>query len=477
MPNKRDSWWSRPCGAREVLAIALPLFISTGTWSVMMFVDRMFLLWYSTNTIAAAMAGGMLYWTMICFPVGVAGYVNTFVAQYFGAERPERIGAATWQGLWIGVYVTPLFLGAIPLAPYLFRWAGHDPQVIPYEIAYFQTLCFGAPAAVMAAAQEALFTGRGVTRVVMLVDIATLLVNAVLDYIWIFGKWGFPEMGIHGAALATVVSGWLRVGLYGWLMHREPVRRAYRLATTWRVDRPLLGRILTYGGPNGFQFLVDAAGFALMIMLVGRLGKLEMAATALAFNVNTVAFIPMLGVGIAASTLVGQQLTRGRADLAARATWTALAFALVYTALCGVFFLLTPDLFLMGHRAGADPQEFAQLRDVAVVLLRFVAAYCLFDAMQIIFAGAIKGAGDTWFVLIVTLLVSAAGVAVCWLGLDRGLYWWWFVVTGWICALGIVFGVRFMRGRWRQMRVIEREAAWGDQPPEPSEETVSSETA
>ena len=83
--------------------------------------------------------------------------------------------------------------------------------------------------------------------------------------------------------------------------------------------------------------------------------------------------------------------------------------------------------------------------------------------MQIIFAGAIKGAGDTWFVLLVTLLVSAIGVAVCWLGLDRGLFWWWFVVTGWICTLGIIFCVRFLRGRWREMRVIEREPPGADQ--------------
>jgi MATE family multidrug resistance protein len=195
-----------------------------------------------------------------------------------------------------------------------------------------------------------------------------------------------------------------------------------------------------------------------MIMLVGRLGKVEMAATALAFNVNTLAFIPMLGVGIAASTLVGQQLTRGRPDLATRATWTALTFALAYTAVCGTFFLFTPDLFLLGHRAGADPQEFAQLRDVAVVLLRFVAAYCLFDAMQIIFAGAIKGAGDTWFVLLVSLVMSTIGVISCWLGLGLGLFWWWFVLTAWICALGLIFCLRFLRGPWRSMRVIDQVA-------------------
>ncbi len=466
MPKTPESWWSRPCGGREVLAIALPLFISTGTWSVMMFTDRMFLLWYSSDALAAVLAGGMLYWTMICFPVGVAGYINTFVAQYFGAERPERIGAATWQGIWIGVYATPLFLVAIPLAPHVFHWAGHDPRVIPSEIGYFQIMCFAAPAAVIAAAQEAMFTGRGVTRVVMLVDLAALVINAALDYLWIFGKLGFPEMGIRGAALATVTGGWFRVGVYGWLMYREPVRRAYSLAATWRVDRSLLKRVFLYGGPNGFQFLVDAAGFAVMVMLVGRLGKLEMAATALAFNVNTVAFIPMLGTGIAASTLVGQQLTRGRPDLAARATWTALIFALVFTAICGTFFLAMPDLFLIGHRAGADPVEFQQLRDVTVVLLRFVAVYCLFDSTQIIFAGAIKGAGDTWFVLWVSTILSILGVALCWIGLDRGLLWWWLVLTCWICALGVIFCARFLQGHWQSLRVIEREPCGGE--PQPS---------
>ena len=111
MPNNQDSWWSRPCGGtrgagHRAAAVHLHRHLVGDD------VHRPHVpLWYSSNMIAAAMAGGMLYWTMICFPVGVAGYVNTFVAQYFGAERPERIGAATWQGMWIGVYATPLVPG------------------------------------------------------------------------------------------------------------------------------------------------------------------------------------------------------------------------------------------------------------------------------------------------------------------------------------------------------------------------------
>jgi len=92
-----DNWWSRPCGGREVLRLALPLMISAGSWSVMLFVDRMFLFWHSTQAMAAAMPAGVLHFALVCFPLGVAVYVNTFVAQYKGAGRPGRIGVANWN--------------------------------------------------------------------------------------------------------------------------------------------------------------------------------------------------------------------------------------------------------------------------------------------------------------------------------------------------------------------------------------------
>ena len=179
----------------------------------------------------------------------------------------------------------------------------------------------------LASAQSAFFSGRGVTRVVMIVDVTAMTANVVLDYCWIFGKFGFPRMGLEGAAVATVVSSWLKVVFYGWLMWQEPVRLTYHLATTRHFDRGLFSRLLRFGGASGLQFLIDALAFSLVVMLMGRFGRLAMTASTLALNVNSVAFVPMVGIGIAASTLVGQQLTRGRPDLAARATWTALVFA------------------------------------------------------------------------------------------------------------------------------------------------------
>jgi len=186
-----------------------------------------------------------------------------------------------------------------------------------------------------------------------------------------------------------------------------------------------------------------------------------MAATTLAFNVNSVAFIPMLGLGIAVTTMVGQQLGRNRPDMAAQATWTAFRMALGYMGTMAALYLLVPDVFMLGHAAGVSAQEFTALRDVTVVLLRFVAAYCLFDACVIIFTGAVKGAGDTRFILLTNLIMAPLPVLAGWLGITYfgwGLLWCWLVITTWISSLGLIFLTRFLQGRWRRMRVIEPEA-------------------
>ncbi len=453
-----ENWWSRPCGGRQVLVLALPLVVSMASWSVMNFVDRMFLLWHSTEAMAAAMPAGMLYFTVICFPLGLAMYVNTFVAQYQGARRPDRIGAVVWQGMRVGIFVMPLCLATIPLAPMVFSLAGHHPQVAPLEVIYYQVLCFGSGAQVVAAAMSSFFSGRGQTSVVMVVDCTTSLLNVVLDYAWIFGHWGFPALGIEGAAWATVVSQWARVLLYAGIMMRPALREKYQLLAGRRFDARLMRRLLRYGGPTGLQLLIEVGAFALFILLVGRLGEDAMAATALAFNVNSVAWVPMLGMGIAVTTMVGQQLGRDRPELAARATWTSFCMAQGYLCIMAALYVLVPDLFLLGHVWGTAPEQFAGLRDTTVVLLRFVAAYSLLDALNVIFVGAIKGAGDTRFILAVSLIMSPLPVLAGWAGItycDWGLIWCWTVITVWICALGLIYLVRFLQGHWRQMRVIE----------------------
>src|SRR5262245_18772062 len=425
----------------------------------------MFLTWYSKDAMAASLPAGMLFWTLICFPQGVAAYVNTFVAQYYGAGRFARIGAAVRQGVWFGCLLTPLLLLAIPLAPWLLSRAGATPEIVRLETLYFQTLGLGAGAVVISAAMSSFYTGRGLTTVVMLVDVVGSLVNIVLDWVFIFGKLGFPEMGIAGAGLATAIANWSVVLIYWLLIHRTADRQTYGFASG-AIDWDLLRRLLRFGVPSGLPQLVEAIGFTLLIIQVSVVGPAEAAATNLAFNVNAVAFVPLLGLSMAVSTLVGQKLGENRPDLAARATWTALVLGLLYTCLFAVLYVGVPEWFLMAHGALAKPEDFGPIRDMTIALLKFVALYCFFDTLQIIFVGALKGAGDTKFVLVNATVVSTLAMLIgsaCesyfqWPARHWQLWGWWWVITGWIFTLGVVYLARFIQGTWRTMKVIEPEA-------------------
>jgi len=426
----------------------------------MNFVDRMFLFHHRATEMAAAMPAGLLHFTMLCFFWGMAGYVNTFVAQYEGARRPERVGLAVSQGIRIGLIATPVFLLLIPAAGPIFRIAGHAPHVVIHEIVYFQALAFGAGGTIIAVAISSFFSGRGDTRTVMYVDSSASLLNIGLDYLWIFGHAGFPEMGIEGAGIATAVCQWVKVAAYWAIMNRAVYREKYALAAGRRFDAALFRRLLRFGGPNGLQMLVEMSGITLFILLIGRLGEFAMVTSTLAFNVNSVAFIPILGLGIAVSTLVGQQLGANNPELAARATWTSTQIAVGYCGVIALLYVLLPDLFLLGHASQIAPEEFAPTRDQVVVLLRFVAAYCVLEAVEVVFISAIKGAGDTRFILKTTLVMAPLPLLCGYVGIryfDAGLVYCWWVITLWIMALSVIYCIRFLQGRWRSMRVIEPE--------------------
>ncbi len=465
------SWWRRPAGGREVLIVALPLVVSTISWTVMTFADRMFLNQVSETSMSAAFSSSVIWFAVFCLPMGICSYVNTFVSQYFGNGQLDRIGPSVWQGIWLAILVTPLALVAVPLAPWIFAWTQHTTEMVRQEIVYFQVLCASGPALLLATSLSAFYSGRGKTWVVMVVDGLVTGVNLLLDYLWIFGYGGFPEMGIAGAGWATVTALWLKALIYFVLFLRQKNRQSFLTLAGAKIDRELFGRLLYFGGPSGVQMLLDVLGFTVFVILIGRVGQLETAATTLAFSISTVAFMPVWGFGLAVSILVGQHLGENRDDLAARATWTTLQISMVYIVLISTLYVLTPNLFLQGFFVGsqAPAAEQATLHAMAVNLLRIVAAYNLMDAIFIIFVSAVKGAGDTRFVMTVSVLMGILLGLLSWLTIDvwqLSIYSCWMAVTAWVCSMGMIFLLRFLGGKWRSMRVIEPHEVLTENTPE-----------
>jgi MATE family multidrug resistance protein len=339
---QESSRWSHPAGYRKVLLIAIPLVISTSSQTLQMFVDRLFLIWYSPEAIAAAMPAGMVQFTMVSFFIGMAGYANAFVAQYHGAGRDDRIGPALWQSIYFALFAGVLLPCFAPLSIAIFRAAGHAPAVRDMEADYFRILMLGSFFPIYNAAISCFYTGLGRNWPVLWVNVLITAVNVVFDYLWIFGNWGFPELGISGAAWATNLGNAAGSMAYTFLVLQPEHRWRYHTLSGWRPNLMLLRRLVRFGLPAGIQFSVDMLGVTFFVILVGRIGTAELSATNVAFQVNMLAFMPMIGFGIATTTLVGQWLGRGKPDCAARATWSALHMTIAYMSAIALAYVLIP---------------------------------------------------------------------------------------------------------------------------------------
>jgi MATE family multidrug resistance protein len=224
-------------------------------------------------------------------------------------------------------------------------------------------------------------------------------------------------------------------------------------------DRPLMKRLIHFGWPAGVSVVAEAWSFAIIMMIVGNLGEQAAAATTLALGVNVLAFIPLIGLGIAVGVLVGKYLVQQQVDRAHRVIQAALIIGIAYSSVFAVLYGLFPEYVMNIYAIGNDPERFEAIRPQLKPLLYFIAAYCVFDAFQVIFAGVLKGAGDTMMVLLGHAVagIGTVGLAVLGhvlLGWD-GLYYWWSVISIWVIVLAIFFTTRYLQGGWKQKRVIE----------------------
>jgi multidrug resistance protein, MATE family len=454
-------------GHIETLRTAYPLIISTGSFTAMQFCDRMFLSWHSAEALQAALPAGILAFTMICFFTSLVSYANTFVAQYFGAGDREGCSRSLAQSVFLALISWPIILATIPAGRLFLRSAGHPPGVFELEWPYFWILMAGSLGPLLGIAASNFFTGRGQTLVTMTAHVAANGVNIALDYALIFGRWGFPEMGIRGAAIATVAAGCLTPAILGALIAAPRMRREYSTLRCFRWDGALMKRLLRFGTPSSVQMVLDLASFTLFVLLTGRIGPLALAASNIALSVNLVSFMPMIGMGIAAATLVGQYQGRGEPETAERCAWSALALGLVYVGSVVATFLLFPRFWIgLFADRGPDAVPMEAVFETARRLLVFVSIWGFADAAVIILAGALRGAGDTRFVMFFSVALAWGFFGLgTWLilGVFRaGLFAAWTCTAVYIVLLGTGFFIRFRSGRWKAIDLLGRGA-----PPEP----------
>jgi MATE family multidrug resistance protein len=195
-----------PRRRRRVAPTGLAPHPQHGLWTSEIVIDRIFLSESSPDQVGAALTAALLFWAPISLLQNTTNYANAFVAQYTGAGQHHRVGPAIWQALYFSAGSGLAVLLLAPPAPMVFARGGHSPELQGLEVVYFQSLCFSALPLLISSSACSFFSGRGDSRTVLFINATGLGVHALLAYVLIFGRWGFPEMGIAGAGWATVAG-------------------------------------------------------------------------------------------------------------------------------------------------------------------------------------------------------------------------------------------------------------------------------
>lgn len=414
-----------------MFSLALPVVLAELGWIAMGIVDTLMVGRLGPEAIGAVGIGSSLFMAVGVFAMGLLLGLDTLVAQSFGANRLDECHRWLAHGV---VLAIALF---VPVTGFLFlldasldRW-GLDPAVLPLTRDYFDVVIWSLLPLLLYAAFRRYLQATGSVRPVMMALVVANLVNAAVNWVLIFGQLGAPELGVAGAAWATVFS---RVFMAAWLLWaivaREWGRTPGLFETPARIEAAWLRRLCALGFPAAMQITLEVGVFAAATALAGRLHPSALAAHQIAINFVGLTFMVPYGISSAGAVRVGHAVGRADPDGAARAGWTALLFGVVFMACAAAVFVTLGRPIIAAFTS--DPSVVR----VGVGLLAIAAVFQLFDGLQGVATGILRGLGDTrtpmlwnlaahWFIglpLGYTLCFAAGlGIAGLWWGLSLGL--------------------------------------------------------
>ncbi len=448
----------KPGSVGLLLRIAIPLIITTSSASLMQFTDRMFLSWYSADALAACLPAGLISFSMVSFFMGTCGYTSVFVANYYGQKRYARLSVALWQGVLVGAFFGVIIAALVPLGLFLIGLSAHAPEVKILEKQYFTILTLFGGITIINNALAGFFSGQGRTAVTMAVNIIGNILNIFLSYAMIFGKYGFAEMGIKGAAWSTVISGVSVTVIFFCILFSPKINSKFKLGRLFGFNKQAAWRLIKYGLPNGFGFAMDIFSFSVFAFFVGNIDKISLAASNIVMTLQSIVFMPLMGLAIATQILMGQYVGRKQPDFGVKTTKTALKTGAFYVICITAAFYFFPHFFTGFFEGNVITEDMRLIQKQTVPLLHLLCIFTWGDLTYLCFGDAIRGAGDTKFhmkamTVCGILLVLGSWLIVGVLGGGIIAAWSWITTYAWLT--GIIMGWRFFSGKWRNIDITK----------------------
>jgi multidrug resistance protein, MATE family len=440
-----------------MLAIALPMIVSTSCDGIMTFTDRLLLSRLGPEQMNAAMGGGVAMQMMMFFFIGLTGYTTALVAQYYGSGQKKMTTVAVFQAMLIAIVAYPVILICKPLGLAFFDFM-HVPEAqVGFQRIYFSIVIYGVVIGILRNVLSCYFSGLGKTKIVMLAALVSMLVNVVLDYVMIFGKAGFPAMGIAGAAIATVLGGFTGLIILMVAYFRKSNRLEFQVAESFRFNRKAMQKLLHFGYPAGLELFLNFMAFTAVIFIFHSHGPVSATASTIMFNWDLISFIPLLGIEIAVTSLVGRYMGAGKPETAHISAMSGIKTGIFYSVVILLLFLFIPEFLVRIFHPKGESALFEEVVPVATSMIRIASLYVLAEAVMVAIVGALRGAGDTHYTMIISVTAHWSFLPVVYLMLK---VWNLSPVTAWL-GLVIMFlifcGVlvlRYRSGKWQSIRVV-----------------------
>ncbi|RYE48961.1 MAG: MATE family efflux transporter [Hyphomicrobiales bacterium] len=444
---------------RASFALAWPLIVAQLAQNLLFTTDVVLMGWLGPKYLAAGTLAGAFLMPFQLTGIGIVGAVAPLVAQARGRGDTKAVRRIVRQGFWVAILVATLLVPIVLNIRPIYLAIGQDPEVTALAESYMFAGFWMLYPALGIMVVRSFLSAFAATRVILVVTVIGVLVNALLAYTLIFGHFGFPRLELRGAALATgLVNVVMFFALLGYTLTHRKLKRFHILVRFFKPDWPRFREILKVGLPIGLTVAAEVGLFSVAAILMGRLGTNETAAHAVALQLASTAFMVPLGLGMAATVRVGLAYGRGDTEGVRLAGWTAIVMGTGFMALTAALFLAVPHALVTIFLDSSDPANASALM-LAATYLGIAGIFQLVDGAQVVAAHSLRGLSDTrtpmllaifgyWFVGLPTAYVlgfvfDLRGVGV-WLGLATGL-----------AFVAILLVSRFaMRGRLGLMKTL-----------------------
>ncbi|PLY13483.1 MAG: MATE family efflux transporter [Sedimenticola sp.] len=408
--------WRKEAG--ETITLAAPLIVAQLLQAGMGFIDTVMAGQLGARDLAAVGLGAALWGLVLLACVGATMAISPLVAHLHGGGRDQEVAGEFQQGLWVALLVGILAVPATWYIALLIPWMNVAADVAELATDYLHTIAWGMPGLCLYLAPRYLFEGLGNTKPVMLVQFVLLPLNILGNYIFMYGNFGMPALGAQGAALSTAIGLWsgaLMMFIFAAVFSR------FRTLNLFHSPQPPslseMAKILKLGLPIAVAIVMEVGMFTAIALLMGSLGKVEMAAHQIALNYASLMFMMPLGIAQAITIRVGHAAGAGNYALARTRGWVGISMAGMIMLCSATFLLLFPERVVSLYTSDPD------VATMAMTLLFAAALFQFSDGLQVSASGALRGLKDTTLPMIITIISYwlIGFPAARYLGMELGL--------------------------------------------------------